>query len=161
MRRRRSSFCRCNPDHEMPQSLKEFLQRWLIGTVAALVATYVVPGITFRNWLDLLVATFILGILNTFVRPLLMLLSLPLVIFTLGLFILVINAVLLYFVGALLNPRFVVDSFSSAFWGGLIITIISLVLNSLTGSGSTRIQIQRGKTPPRGPDDGGGPIIDV
>jgi len=95
------------------------------------------------------------------VRPLLMLLSLPLVIFTLGLFILVINALLLYFVGALLSPRFVVDSFSSAFWGGLIITIISLVLNYLTGSGSTRIKIQRGKTPSRDPNDGGGPIIDV
>jgi putative membrane protein len=145
----------------MPQSLKEFSQRWLIGTVAALVATYIVPGITFRHWLDLLVATFILGILNTFVRPLLMLLSLPLVIFTLGLFILVINALLLYFVGALLDPRFAVDSFSAAFWGGLIITIISFVLNSLTGSGGTRIKIERSKAPPRDPNNGGGPIIDV
>lgn len=145
----------------MPQSLKEFLQRWLIGTVAVLVATYIVPGITFRHWIDLLVATFILGILNTFVRPLLLLLSLPLLIFTLGLFTLVINALLLYFVGALLKPRFAVDSFSAAFWGGLVITIISLVLNSLTGTGSTRITIQRGKPPPRGPPDDGGPVIDV
>lgn len=145
----------------MPESLKDFLQRWLIGTVAVLVATYIVPGITYRHWLDLLMATFILGILNTFVRPLLMLLSLPLLIFTLGLFTLVINALLLFFVGALLNPRFTVDSFSAAFWGGLVITIVSLVLNSLTGTGSTRIKIERGKARPRDTDDGGGPVIDV
>jgi putative membrane protein len=143
----------------MPQALKDFLQRWLIGTVAVLVATYIVPGITYRHWLDLIVATFILGILNTFVRPLLLLLSLPLLIFTLGLFTLVINAVLLYVVGALLDPRFTVDSFGAAFWGGLVITIISIVLNLLTGS--TRVKIERGKPPRRGPDDDGGPVIDV
>jgi putative membrane protein len=146
----------------MPKPLKEFLQRWLIGTVAVLVATYIVPGISYRHWLDLLVATFILGILNTFVRPLLMLLSLPLLIFTLGLFTLVINAVLLYTVGALLDPRFAVDSFGAAFWGGLVITIVSLALNVLTGTGGTRIKIQRGK-PPSASDrgDGSGPVIDV
>lgn len=145
----------------MPQPLKEFLQRWLIGTVAVLVATYIVPGITFRHWLDLIVATFILGILNTFVRPLLLLFSLPLLIVTLGLFTLIINALLLYFVGALLDPRFTVDSFRAAFWGGLVITIISIVLNSLTGTGSTRIKVERGRPPPRDRDDGGGPVIDV
>jgi len=145
----------------MPKSLKEFLQRWLIGTVAVLIATYIVPGIGYQRWLDLLVATFILGILNTFVRPLLLLLSLPFLIFTLGLFTLVINALLLYFVGSLLKPRFTVDSFSAAFWGALVITIITLVLNSLTGTGSTRIKIERGKPPPRDHDEGGGPVIDV
>ena len=146
----------------MPKALKEFLQRWLIGTVACLVATYVVPGINYRHWLDLLVATFILGILNTFVRPLLLLLSFPFLIFTLGLFTLVINALLLYFVGSLLSPRFSVDSFAAAFWGALVITIVTLVLNSLTGTGSTRIKVQRGKPPPpRDPGDGGGPVIDV
>jgi putative membrane protein len=145
----------------MSKALKEFLQRWLIGTVACLVATYVVPGIHYQHWLDLLVATFILGILNTFVRPLLLLLSLPLLIFTLGLFTLVINALLLYFVGSLLNPRFAVDSFSAAFWGGLVIAIVTLVLNSLTGTG-TRIKVERDKPqPPSDRDDGGGPVIDV
>jgi len=145
----------------MPKPLKEFLQRWLIGTVACLVATYVVPGINYQHWPDLLVATFILGILNTFVRPLLLLLSLPFLIFTLGLFTLVINALLLYFVGSLLRPRFMVDSFSAAFWGALVITLITLLLNSLTGTGATRIKVERGKPPPSDRDDGGGPVIDV
>ena len=67
----------------MPERLKEFLQRWIVSTVAALIATYMLSGITYQTWVDLFVATFILGLLNTFVRPILMLFSLPLLIFTL------------------------------------------------------------------------------
>ena len=146
----------------MSTTLKEFLQRWIINTVAALVATYIVPGIRYQNWPDLLVATFVLGILNTFVRPILMLLSLPLLLFTLGLFTLIINAFLLYVVGYLLKPKFAVDSFAAAFWGGLVITVVSLVLNSLTGTGSTRIKIEKGPRRRRGQDNGGdGPVIDI
>jgi putative membrane protein len=148
----------------MPERLKEFLQRWLISTVAALVATYLVPGITYQTWIDLFVATFILGLLNVFVRPILMLFSLPLLIFTLGLFTLVINALLLYFVGFLLAPKFAVHSFGAAFWGALVITIVSLILNSLTGTGGARFKVETrkgGPRPPRGGDDGGGPVIDV
>jgi putative membrane protein len=147
----------------MPERLKEFLQRWMISTVAALIATYLVSGITYQTWVDLFVATFMLGLLNTFVRPILMLFSLPLLIFTLGLFTLIINALLLYFVGFLLAPKFNVTSFGAAFWGALVITIISLILNSLTGTGGARFKVETRKAPPardRG-DDGGGPVIDV
>ena len=145
----------------MPERLKEFLQRWIISTVAALIATYLVSGITYQTWVDLFVATFILGLLNTFVRPILMLFSLPLLIFTLGLFTLIINALLLYFVGFLLSPKFNVTSFGAAFWGALIITIVSLVLNTLTGTGGARLKVETRKVPPRDRDGGGGPVIDV
>ena len=149
----------------MPERLKEFLQRWIISTVAALVATYLVSGITYQTWIDLFVATFILGLLNTFVRPILMLFSLPLLVFTLGLFTLIINALLLYCVGFLLAPKFNVTSFGAAFWGALIITIVSLILNSLTGTGGARFKVETRKgspPPPRDRDDGGGgPVIDV
>ena len=144
----------------MSPKLKIFLQRWLINTAAVLVAASLVKGIRFDT-LGLLAGTFLLGILNTFLRPLLMLLSLPLMIFTLGLFTLVINAFLLYLVGSILS-NFHVDSFWSAFWGDLIISIVSEVLYSLTGSGDSRIRVQRGNRPPDHPDQGGdGPIIDV
>jgi len=149
----------------MPERLKEFLQRWIINTVAALIATYLVSGITYQTWVDLFVATFILGLLNTFVRPILMLFSLPLLVFTLGLFTLIINALLLYFVGFLLAPKFNVTSFGAAFWGALVITIISLILNSLTGTGGARFKVETRRAPPPPPrnrdDDGGGPVIDV
>ena len=149
----------------MPERLKEFLQRWIISTVAALIASSLVSGITYQTWVDLFVATFILGLLNTFVRPILMLFSLPLLIFTLGLFTLIINALLLYFVGFLLAPKFNVTSFGAAFWGALVITIVSLVLNTLTGTGGARFKVETRKGPPPPPrnrdDDGGGPVIDV
>jgi putative membrane protein len=103
----------------------------------------------------------LLGILNAFVRPILMLLALPLLIFTLGLFTFVINALLLYLVGALLAPHFQVDSFGFAFLGALIISIISIALNALTGVGNTRVTFQRQQRPPPKSDDDDGPVIDV
>jgi len=144
----------------MSSKLKTFLQRWAICTVAALVATYVVPGIEYRNWPDLLVATFLLGLLNTFLRPMLMLISWPLLLLTLGLFMLVINAFLLLSVGALMGDHFRVDGFGPAFWAALVMGIVSVFLSSLTGSGNARFHVSRVQTrPPRDGDDG--PVIDV
>jgi len=148
----------------MPTKLKEFLQRWLITTVAVLVATQIVKGIHYDNWHGLLTATLVLGFLNAFIRPVLMFLSLPLVLLSLGLFILFINAALLYLVGKM--KSFHVDTFGAAVWGALVISIVSLILNSLTGTGSAKIMIHRGKKPPPPPPDdkpsiGNGPVIDV
>ena len=144
-------------------SLKRFGSSWLINTLAVLVAVYIVPGIRFgdRSFLTPLLTSLILGILNTFIRPILDFLALPLLIFTLGLFRLVINAFLLYFVGVLLAPHFQVATFWSAFLGALVISIVSLALNSLTGTGSSRIRIGRSRHPGPPDDGGGGPIIDV
>jgi putative membrane protein len=148
----------------MPERLKEFLQRWVISTVAAALAANIVDGIEYRTFVDLVLATLLLGILNVFVRPILMLFSLPLLIVTLGLFTFVINALLLYLVGYLL-AGFEVRSFAAAFWGGLVITIVSLILNSLTGTGGARFKVETRKAGPRPPrdgdDDAGGPVIDV
>ena len=138
--------------------MKRFLQGWLINTLAVLVAVYLVPGIHYQRGLDLLVASLLLGILNAVIRPLLMLVALPLLLFSLGLFILVINALLLYFVGYLLRPEFYVVDFSAAFWGALVISIVSLILNTLTGSGNSRVHFHRRRRPPGGGD---GPVIDV
>jgi putative membrane protein len=149
----------------MPPATKKlvrFAQSWLINTVAVMVAVMILHrGISYDDKLtNLLVASLLLGILNAFVRPILMLIALPLLIFTLGLFTFVINALLLYFVGWLLQPNFVVTSFSYAFLGALIISIISMALNLLTGN--ARVSVQRG--PPPGPPKnpgGDGPVIDV
>jgi putative membrane protein len=147
----------------MSSKLKDFLLRWLITTAAALAATRIVPGINYDKPVDLIVATLVLGILNAVLRPLLTLLALPLVVLTLGLFYLIINALLLYFVGNVVSG-FHVDSFWAAFWGGLVISFISLVLNSITGVGNARVTVRRGSPPPPRSDrrdDGGGPVIDV
>ncbi|HMJ91488.1 MAG TPA: phage holin family protein [Candidatus Acidoferrum sp.] len=132
----------------MPDKLKQFLQRWAISTVAVLIAAHVVPGIEYHGVLKLFIATLVLGLLNSFLRPVLMLLSLPLLIVTLGLFTIVINALLLLLVSALVGKdNFSVDGFAAAFWGALVISIVSLILNSLTRSGDARISVQRGKKP--------------
>ena len=145
----------------MSPKLKKFIQSWLINTLAVAVAAFIVPGIHYQKPLDLIVASLLLGILNAFIRPILLLMALPLLIFTLGLFILVINAVLLWFVGQISTEHFVVRDFWSAFWGALIIGVVSLVFNSLTGSGNSRIQVRRGNRPPGSDKDGGGPVIEV
>ena len=142
--------------------MKSFLKRWLITTLAVLVAANIVPGITYDTTQGLIVATLLLGILNAVVRPILIVIALPLVLLSLGVFLLVINALLLWWVGHLLSA-FHVANFWSAFWGSCIISIVTLVLNSLTGSGDSRVRFQRQQPQPPPPrrDDGNGPVIDV
>lgn len=144
------------------KKLLHFLQSWLINTLAVLVAVEIVPGIHFNDsgLLTPFIASLVLGILNSFVRPILMLLALPFLIFTLGLFTLVINALLLRVVGLLLAPHFQVDTFWSAFLGALIISIVSIALNVLTGG--ARVSVQRRRPPPKHHhDDDDKPVIDV
>lgn len=143
----------------MSPKLIKFLQQWAIYTIAVFVAASIVPGIHSDKFPALLAAAFILGFLNAFVRPLLLLLSLPLLILTLGMFYFVINGLLLWFVGSLIKG-FHVETFWAAFWGALIISFISLILNALAGSGNARVIIRRGG-PRRNHSDDDGPVIDV
>jgi putative membrane protein len=140
--------------------LFQFLKSWLINTLAVLLAVQIVHGIHFRDngLLPPVLTALMLGILNAFIRPVLVILALPLLIFTLGLFMLIINALLLYFTGMLLTPYFQVDTFGAAFLGALVIGIISIALNILTGG--ARLKIQRHKPPSKKSDDDG-PVIDV
>ncbi len=144
----------------MSPPLKQFLQRWLITTVAVMVAANVIPGIEYDGLPSLLVASLLLGVFNAVLRPLLLLLSFPLIVLTLGLFSLVINALLLYFVGQLVKP-FHVDNFWAAFLGALVISLVTLVLNTVTRSGHTRIEFSGPRRHPGRDDPGDGPVIDV
>ncbi len=152
----------------MSESLKNFLKRWLITTLAVLVATQIISEIRYDDWQSLVLATLTLGLLNSFLRPVLMLLSLPILLLTLGLFTLVINAGLLMLVGKLFKG-FHVESFSTAFWGSVVISLVSVLLNAVTGGGRIQASIQRGPgqggaspgpSKPKRPGDDG-PVIDV
>lgn len=142
---------------------KSFLQRWIITTLAVVLAAHVLDGIHYDNVGGLLAATLLLGLLNAFVRPVMMLLSLPLLLFTLGLFTIVINAVLLYLVGQM--KSFHVDTFGAALKGALLIGLISTVLSILTGTNKAKVRVQAGRRKPPGGDAAGprdgGQIIDV
>lgn len=98
--------------------------RWLITTLAVWVAVELVPGIDYDRWQTLALASLVLGILNTFVKPLLTLVSIPLIIVTLGLFLVIINAALLMFT-AWLVPGFHVSGWLAAFAGSIIISVIA------------------------------------
>jgi putative membrane protein len=147
--------------------LKKFIQSWLINTLAVLVAVLLLPGLHFeeRNLGSPFLVSLVLAILNAFLRPLMLLLARPLVIFSLGLFLIVINACLLYVVQglvALLGVRFIIDNFWWAMLAALVISVISVPLNLLTGSGNLRITVRRQSRPPDSSSGGGnGPVIDV
>ncbi len=143
--------------------MKKFFQNWVIDTLAVLAAVYLVPGIRFKDnsiWTPL-ITSLVLGILNAFIRPILTLWALPLLILTLGLFRLLINAFLLYFVSVLLGQYFEIDTFGAAILGALVISVVSLLLNLLTGASRSRAHFVHWRRP-KDPDLGGdGPVIDV
>jgi len=109
------------------------LIRLIINAVALWVAAQLVPGITAEGgWVVWVIVALIFGVLNALIRPLLKVLTCPLIILTLGLFTLVINAamlLLLSWLAGVLGVGFHVDGFIPAFWGGLVISIVSFVLS--------------------------------
>ena len=150
------------------KKLVHFMQSWIINTVAVLMAVVILgKHISYGDKLEnLLLASLLLGILNAFVRPFLMFVALPLLIFTLGLFMFVINALLLSLL-TLLLPFFHITSdgvnfsFGYAFLGALIISIISSALNVLTGNARFTFHRRGPPNPPKPPSGGNGPVIDV
>ncbi len=120
--------------------VRHFIFRWLVTTVAVMGASAINPGIRYDSLGGLLSAALLLGILNAFVRPILLLLSAPLILFTLGIFILVVNGLMLLFVPTFV-PSFHVDSFGSAFWGAIVIGIISWMLSAFFRGSDGRVHV--------------------
>jgi|SRR5215467_2474483 len=118
--------------------MRHFVFRWAVTAVAVFVAAPIV-GINYGGRLDcLLGASLLLGLVNAFIRPILLLLSLPLVLITLGIFILVINALLLKFVGEIVSC-FQVPGFWRAFFGAIIISIVSWLLSAFFRGSDGRV----------------------
>jgi putative membrane protein len=118
--------------------MRHFLFRWAVTTIAVMVAAGVIGGIRYDSVGSLLGAALLLGILNAFLRPILLLLTAPLIILTLGLFIFVVNGLLLLLVNDLVHG-FHVDSFGSAFWGAILISIVSWVLSAFFRGSDGRV----------------------
>ena len=109
-----------------------FLARTFITAFALWAATQLVPGIHVSGLVSLLFAALVFGLVNAVVRPVLVLLSLPLTLLTLGLFLLVVNAAMLGLT-ALLNPWFRIDGFWPAFWGAIVVSVVSWAATRLFG----------------------------
>lgn len=110
----------------------KFIVHLIVSALSLGLASYIVPGIHFDRLLTLLIAAFLLGIMNAIIRPVLILLTLPITIVTLGLFLLVINALILLLVAWIL-PGFTIDSLFSAFLGWLVVFVSSWIGLKLFG----------------------------
>src|SRR5262249_28521367 len=117
-----------------------FLLRWIVNAAALWVATRIVPGVTFQgNWPAFFGVALTFGLVNAFVRPVAWVLTLPLIVLTLGLFLLVVNGLMLWLTSSLsatLGLGFHVSGFWAAFWGAVVVTIVSTLLTMLVKDSS-------------------------
>lgn len=106
------------------------LVRLFLNALAVMVVTQLVPGVTVQSFPYAFLAAIVLGLVNALVRPILSILSLPITVVTLGLFTLVINA-LMFWLASAIGPGFAVQGFGAAFWGALVFWIVSWITNAL------------------------------
>jgi putative membrane protein len=106
----------------------QFLIHWLVTAVALAIGMHVVPGIQITSGGTLIVAALVLGLVNAVVRPVLLILTLPITVLTLGLFYLVVNG-LAFALAAWLVPGFTVASLGSAIGGALVVSLLSTIMN--------------------------------
>ena len=104
--------------------------RWLLNTLALFVVAHVVPHFSYTSLLSLAIAAAVLGLLNALVRPVLFLLTLPITVLTVGLFLLVLNAVMLELTDWLV-PGFAIDGFGWAIVGALVLSLVTLVTDRI------------------------------
>jgi len=111
----------------------ELILIWILNAVALLVVAYILPGITVASFGSALIAALVLGLLNALVKPVLIILTLPITVVTLGLFLLVLNALVFWFAGSILKG-FQVNGFWWALIGAIVYSIVSGLLSGLLSS---------------------------
>lgn len=130
----------------MLANLTPFLLHWAITAFALWVASYVFKGVRYDTPGTLLIAALLLGLANAVVRPLLVFFTLPLTLVTFGLFLLVINALMLMLVARLVSG-FHVSGFWTAFWASIFMSLLSLVLGAFILGGTPEFTIQTSPGP--------------
>ena len=104
--------------------------RWLLNTLVLMLVANIVPGVSFVTFWSALVTSLIFGLINALIRPLVLLLTLPINILTLGLFTLIINALMFWLAGTIVKG-FELANFTAAFWGALVYWLIALAISYL------------------------------
>ena len=126
----------------MLAAMRNALLVWLINALALLALPYVVPSVRVDSFLTALVAALVLGFVNTLIRPILVLLTLPVTLATLGLFVFVINAFLFWFVASFVQG-FSVGGFWSAFFGAIVYALISWAASHLVFGPPSVVVVRR------------------
>lgn len=106
----------------------KFIIHWLISAVALLVVAYFLSGVIIDSFFTAIVAALVLGIANAIIRPIILIITLPINIITLGIFTLIINALMLWLVH-LFIPGFTIVNFTTAIWAGIIYCAINWMLS--------------------------------
>ncbi len=125
----------------MNPSLRLFL-RWALSAAALLLLPGLISGLRVDNYTSALLAALLLGLVNALIRPILILITLPITLLSLGLFTLVINALLFWAVSGLVSGVHVTD-FWAAFWSALLYSLLTWLVNIAVGDGKTRIRMVR------------------
>lgn len=110
--------------------MKGFLIKWCVNIIALFAVLHIVPGINVDRWETAIITALVLGLINVYLKPFIILFTLPLNILSLGLFTLIINGLLFYLVSKIVKGFYIVN-FWYAFWGALCFSVISLLLNLL------------------------------
>ncbi|MFZ4287274.1 phage holin family protein [Variovorax sp. HJSM1_2] len=108
----------------------KLILKWVLSAVALMVVAYVYSGVVVASFTSALIAALVLGLLNTIVRPVLVLLTLPVTLVTLGLFLFVVNALMFWSASGLLNG-FHVQSFTAALIGSLIYSVLGILIDAV------------------------------
>ncbi|MEO5696493.1 MAG: phage holin family protein [Burkholderiaceae bacterium] len=106
----------------------KIIVRWLLLAAALLLVAYLYPGVAIKSFGSAMIAAFVLGLFNTLLRPILVLLTLPVTLVTLGLFLFVINALMFYFAASVLDG-FAVSGFGAALIGSLLYSLCGMVID--------------------------------
>ena len=107
----------------------KIIVRWLLLAAALLLVAYLYPGVTVKSFGSAMIAAFVLGLFNTLLRPILVVLTLPVTVITLGLFLFVINALMFYFAASVLDGLHV-DGFGAALIGSLLYSACGMVIDA-------------------------------
>ena len=108
--------------------MKLFILRWLSNAIALYITDLLIPGIWFKNWTSFFISAFVLGLLNAFIRPVLLFLTLPLNIFTLGIFTIFLNAAIFFSVGYIVHD-FMITGYGWAIVSSLVFSVFTTTLS--------------------------------
>ncbi|TKK70307.1 phage holin family protein [Ilyomonas limi] len=110
-----------------------FIGKILVTAMAALIASYLLPGVTIHSGITAIIIALVLALLNTFIKPILIILTIPVTVFTFGLFLLVINTIIIKWTAFLVGPGFTVENWWAAFWFSILLSIVTYIIEVLIG----------------------------
>lgn len=144
-----------HPPNDSAATLWRLLRSWALIALGVLIAAHTSEGISYDSNGSLAAAVILVSLLNVFLRPILMLFTLPFIILTLGIGLVVINALIIYLTSAIV-PGFNVATFWSALWAAVVVALCTLLVNVFIGGGGIRMKIDTGRGPGAGSGTGRG-----